>query len=422
MKDVPTALPPGLEIAAICEREDVRDALVSRGGLKLDELPRGARVGTSSLRRQAQLRHHRADLVMVEMRGNVDTRLAKVAQGDYDAIVLAKAGLERLGRADQISEVLPPSICLPAAGQGAIGIEMRAGDEFSAAVRKLNHRRDAGRRGGGARRARRPRKRLPGAAWEYGRAANRPVNRVTEARCVRAVGRWRGSSCAKPAPARGKIQGSWALWQLRRSSSAAPTACFGSWDGALNTVKARTLAGRRVIVTRAPEQSKELVERLEELGRGGGVASDGAFCRAARDTADLDQAIRSLDTFDWLIFTSANAVTFFLGRCRALECWPMHRRAQNVTRTRQNCGGRLGHRTGPQEGGLAGSLVPREFSGAGLGRRTSRRRREEERAAAAQRPRQRRVAGALAQGWSEGHRSDCLPDGGARIARSRSDR
>lgn len=140
MKDVPTTLPPGLEIAAICEREDPRDALISRGGLKLDELPRGARVGTSSLRRQAQLRHHRGDLVMVEMRGNVDTRLAKLAQGDYHAIVLAKAGLERLGRADQISELLPPSICLPAAGQGAIGIEMRMGDEFSGAVRKLNHR------------------------------------------------------------------------------------------------------------------------------------------------------------------------------------------------------------------------------------------------------------------------------------------
>lgn len=140
MKDVPTTLPPGLEIAAICEREDPRDALVSRGGLKLDELPRGARVGTSSLRRQAQLRHHRADLEMVEMRGNVDTRLAKLAQGDYHAIVLAKAGLERLGRAGQITELLPPSICLPAAGQGAVGIEMRQGHEFYETVRRLNHR------------------------------------------------------------------------------------------------------------------------------------------------------------------------------------------------------------------------------------------------------------------------------------------
>lgn len=140
MKDMPTALPPGLEVAAICEREDPRDALVSRGGLQLDQLPRGARIGTSSLRRQAQLRHHRGDLEMVEMRGNVDTRLAKLAQGDYHAIVLAKAGLERLGRADQITELLPPSICLPAAGQGAVGIEMRQGNEFYDIVRTLNHR------------------------------------------------------------------------------------------------------------------------------------------------------------------------------------------------------------------------------------------------------------------------------------------
>lgn len=141
MKDVPTTLPAGLEIAAICEREDVRDALISRGGLKLDQLPSGARIGTSSLRRQAQLRHYRSDFEMVDMRGNVDTRLAKLTQGDYDAIVLAKAGLERLGKVEQISEILPPEICLPAAGQGAVGIETRKQEgSIAAAMRKLNHR------------------------------------------------------------------------------------------------------------------------------------------------------------------------------------------------------------------------------------------------------------------------------------------
>ena len=141
MKDMPTTLPAGLEISAICARDDVRDALISRHGLKLDRLPPAARIGTSSLRRQAQLRHYRGDLEMVDMRGNVDTRLAKLARGDYDAIVLAKAGLDRLGKADQISEILPPEICLPAAGQGAIGIETRAReDELSGAVRELNHR------------------------------------------------------------------------------------------------------------------------------------------------------------------------------------------------------------------------------------------------------------------------------------------
>jgi hydroxymethylbilane synthase len=140
MKDMPTSVPSGLEIGAICEREDVRDALISRDGLKLDQLPPRARIGTSSLRRQAQLRHHRQDLEMLDMRGNVDTRLAKLARGDYDAIVLAKAGLERLARTEQITEVIAPEICLPAAGQGAIGIEMRGGQaELSGAVAKLNH-------------------------------------------------------------------------------------------------------------------------------------------------------------------------------------------------------------------------------------------------------------------------------------------
>lgn len=141
IKDMPTALPSGLEIAAICEREDVRDALISRDRLKLDQLPPGARIGTSSLRRQAQLRHYRGDFEMVDMRGNVDTRVAKLGRGDYDAIVLAKAGLERLGKADQISEIVPPEICLPAAGQGAIGIETRKREDgVAAAVRHLNHR------------------------------------------------------------------------------------------------------------------------------------------------------------------------------------------------------------------------------------------------------------------------------------------
>jgi hydroxymethylbilane synthase len=126
MKDLPTRLPAGLVVAAICRREDVRDVLVSRSGLGLDRLPHGARLGTSSLRRQAQLRHRRPDLEMVSLRGNVDTRLAKVARGDCDAVVLAKAGLDRLGLSDRITEVLSPEVCLPAAGQGAIGVETRA--------------------------------------------------------------------------------------------------------------------------------------------------------------------------------------------------------------------------------------------------------------------------------------------------------
>ena len=128
MKDVPTEMPEGLTIAAIGKREDVRDALLSSSGATLAALPRGARVGTSSLRRQSQLLYARRDLRMLELRGNVDTRIEKLKRGDYDAIVLAKAGLDRLGLSGNISEVLPHNVSLPAAGQGAIGIEARAGD------------------------------------------------------------------------------------------------------------------------------------------------------------------------------------------------------------------------------------------------------------------------------------------------------
>lgn len=128
MKDVPTQIPAGLAFAAVCERDDVRDCLISRENSALRDLPAGARVGTSSLRRQSQLRYFRPDLELRELRGNVDTRLRKLEQGEFDAVVLAKAGMDRLGWSDKISEIIPTEICLPAAGQGALGIECRAGD------------------------------------------------------------------------------------------------------------------------------------------------------------------------------------------------------------------------------------------------------------------------------------------------------
>ena len=134
MKDVPTEIPDGLTIAAICKRHDVRDALISASGGSLAKLPRGARLGTSSLRRQSQLLHVRNDLRMMEIRGNVDTRIEKLRRGDYDAIVLAKAGLDRLGLSENITEVLPTEVSLPAAGQGAIGIEARAQDSETLGV------------------------------------------------------------------------------------------------------------------------------------------------------------------------------------------------------------------------------------------------------------------------------------------------
>jgi hydroxymethylbilane synthase len=128
MKDVPTENPAGLIFPAITKREDARDCLISRDGAKLKDLASGARVGTSSLRRQAQLWHYRPDLELIDLRGNVDTRLRKVAAGEFDAIVLATAGINRLGASDRITEILPPEIMLPAVGQGALGIEARADD------------------------------------------------------------------------------------------------------------------------------------------------------------------------------------------------------------------------------------------------------------------------------------------------------
>lgn len=139
MKDVPAELMPGLVIAAVPPREDPRDVLVSRGGEGLSSLPRGARLGTSSLRRSVLLARQRPDLVIVPVRGNVDTRLRKVEAGEVDAVVLAYAGLRRLGLGERASEVIDPSICIPAAGQGALGIECREGDEATIALLRATH-------------------------------------------------------------------------------------------------------------------------------------------------------------------------------------------------------------------------------------------------------------------------------------------
>ena len=120
MKDVPTVLPEPLAIVCVPRREDPRDALISRHGLPLNQLPRGARVGTSSLRRQSQLLHYRSDLKIEMLRGNIETRLRKLKAGDYDAIVLASAGLRRMGWNEEITEYLPVDVSLPAIGQGRL--------------------------------------------------------------------------------------------------------------------------------------------------------------------------------------------------------------------------------------------------------------------------------------------------------------
>lgn len=141
MKDLPAELAPGLRVGAVTQREDPLDALVARNGLRFMELPRGAKIGTSSLRRQVQLLHRRPDLQIVPLRGNVQTRLNKLESLDLEAVVLAAAGLIRLGLQDRITECLPPDLCLPAIGQGALAIEIREDDQRVAElIETLNHR------------------------------------------------------------------------------------------------------------------------------------------------------------------------------------------------------------------------------------------------------------------------------------------
>jgi len=141
MKDVPTALPEGLDLLCVPLREDPRDALISRGGLAFRDLPPGAKIGTSSLRRQSQLLQARPDLTISMLRGNLDTRLKKLRDGQFDGIILAAAGLRRLGWGGEITEYLNPDLCLPAIGQGALGIEGRTDDQFLRSILlELEHR------------------------------------------------------------------------------------------------------------------------------------------------------------------------------------------------------------------------------------------------------------------------------------------
>lgn len=140
MKDMPFALPEGLTVGAVPEREDPRDCLITKDGRGLDELPKGAKVGTSSLRRSSQLQNYRGDLQIESVRGNIDSRLRKLETEGFDAILLAAAGLHRIGWRDRISAYLNPELCLPAVGQGALCIECRENDPFVLdLLAKFNH-------------------------------------------------------------------------------------------------------------------------------------------------------------------------------------------------------------------------------------------------------------------------------------------
>lgn len=166
MKDVPVEFPQGLGLVTICEREDPRDAFVSNNYDSLDALPAGSIVGTSSLRRQCQLAERRPDLIIRSLRGNVGTRLSKLDNGEYDAIILAVAGLKRLGLESRIRAALPPEISLPAVGQGAVGIECRLDDSRTRELlAALNHHENCTARYRRTRHEYPSRRRMSGANW-----------------------------------------------------------------------------------------------------------------------------------------------------------------------------------------------------------------------------------------------------------------
>ena len=294
LKDLPVADPPGLTVGAVLSRADVRDILVSRDGFTLETLPQGAVVGTSSLRRQAQLLAQRPDLQVRSIRGNVETRLRKVMEGEYDAAVLAAAGVQRLelevpgGRRLSLGEMMP------APGQGALAVQCRAGD--SAVLDRLSVIND-----------------------ESVRAA------VTAERAfLQAL----GGGCAVPVAAYAQAENSgWRLDGLVADPGGAPLirvsgsgpdpfalgaemASQATMAGAGKILdEVRPLRGRRIVITRSAVQAGPFAERLAVLGAEPVLFPVIDF--NPQDAEGIEPFIRGMDGYSWIIFTSANAVRFF---------------------------------------------------------------------------------------------------------------
>ncbi len=369
LKDLPSTLPDGLLLAATPAREEPRDLLVTRDGATLDTLPEGATVGTGSLRRRAQLLAARPDLVMRDIRGNVDTRLRKLAQGDYDAILLAAAGVKRLGSgywvldSDDPSRIpniqyplpnthyhlLPLATMLPAPAQGILGLECRAGDDGTRAL--LARVSDAAsfaaaqaeravlrRFGIGCR--------LPLAAFAEARGDTLTLRaRVldlggTVSFDVDGAGHPRRGHSAGHAGRRG-------LGGARRGGAAGRFgACVGAAGGAVSEAE-RPLAGLRVIVTRARAQASELSEQLRALGAEPIELPAIRIAPPEDEYRALDAALAQVARYDWIVFTSVNGVEHVCERLAA---------------TGRDAGALAGARVAAIGSATAGALVERGVS------------------------------------------------------------
>lgn len=328
LKDLPVEDSPGLTLGAIPSRADVRDALVARNGWTLDTLPNGAIVGTSSTRRAAQLLALRPDLVVRSIRGNVPTRARKVRDGEYDATLLAVAGLTRLGLDELISEILPLERMLPAPGQGALGVQCRADDQQTLAL--LSALDDADVRatvtaeraflhalGGGCS--------APVAAHATfaadqslhldtlvgstdGQTVIRIAKRGGDGHSAEAF----GESAATAALA----QGADALLRQAQAPSSLKMEPTPAGMAASLPNRAQPLHGKRIVVTRAQEQAASLVDALSALGADV-LAIPTIRIEPLPDLSQLDRALQRLDRYRWIIFTSVNGVAVFAERMAA---------------------------------------------------------------------------------------------------------
>ncbi len=302
LKDLPTDLVPGLTIAAFPERQDPRDCLVSRHHVGLTSLPHESRVGTASARRTAQVLALRPDLNIVPLRGNVDTRLRKAASIEYDAIVLAAAGITRLGRAAEITEYLPLEQVLPDPGQGALAIEIRGDNaELADLVGKLDH-----------------------APTRASVTAERAFLRALGGGCrmpIGALGQVRDdkmdlqgvvASADGKQTLRGQVAGRAANAEMLGTRLAVQLLI----EGAGKILGLAPLGGRRILVTRAREQAQTLAAKIRALG-GEPVKLPAIEFAPLSDFAELDAALSQLDRYDWVVFTSTNGVRAVVERLSA---------------------------------------------------------------------------------------------------------
>ncbi len=337
LKDLPTTQPAALSLVTVLEREDARDVMISRNHLLLNDLPQRATVGSSSQRRAAQLLALRPDLTIADIRGNVDTRLRKLDDGQYDAIVLAAAGLMRLGVAQRITQYFSPDEMLPAVGQGALVIECRADDQSAIELlAPLDHaltraavtaeRAFLRNLGSGCQ--------LPIAAFAEviqdqlhlrGLVAQLDGQRIIRAEIFgeAAQAESLGAQLADQLMRQGVLE----LMETTSTPIPRPTSPLQRvppFDAARTHGRdvtqgervgegAKPLEGKRIVVTRAREQADELNEKLRALGA---TPIEWPMIEIAppEDFAPLDAAIRQLEQYDWVVFSSVNGVKYFFER------------------------------------------------------------------------------------------------------------